>query len=660
MKNIYKSYHTIEDVLYTTDKIIMLCCTTIQKFDNTKSFWSSIFGDLKFVEILREDGLVKYHVELYKEKSSIGSKREEFYAVLKNGKRERIWKPSPYLKENTLPKGYSFTNRYLNLSYQKEEFGRISLFTPILKDIEYTNNNTMKIQGYLFLPKYSDYDIGKFKVKLIKFREEEISFEFPLQLTLVKTTEIFGFFTANDFYKFNDVKVLLFNTEIDLATVSAYSGIFNLVVENSGKTRLIQNYHTSFEKEEKTFTYNISENDLALFNFYYDDIVTVWRFEIYQMSQSEYLLLPKLENRERDSNVWLIGEYTLSARDNGMHFYHYMLKNYPEVDVYYVIEKSSKDIDNLNPSKIVEYGSYRHFEVASRAKVLVFSHMANYLIPKINTITSYKNRYRAYLKVFLQHGVIATTTVMNIMRKDIRQYELFNVSSEFEKKIITTHLGYEDDEVIVNGLPRWDRLYNEKRTSSTILVIPTYRNDLEQASEESFIESDYFKFWNTLLSNKKLIKYIEENNIKIHFFIHIILSRFINKFTANSKNILLKNSDNLQDLLLNCGMLVTDYSSVSFDALFQNKPVVYVPFDFEQMINIRGGEQYIDYKKDLPGKVCTTVNESVNEIIHRVESGWVIDDKYKDRRLKFFKYIDAKNAQRVYNSILNKLHKGQQ
>ena len=656
MKSIYKSYHVIEDVFYSVDKIIIICLVSIQKFDKINGFWSSVFGNLKFKELSRQDGLVKYQVEFYKKKSALGSKREEFYAILKNGKKERVWKPSSYLKESALPTGYSFTNRYLNLSYQEGTFGRISLFTPILKKVEYTDSS-MKIEGYLFLPRYGDDDISKFKVKLIKFREESVLFEFPLKLTLAQEREIFGLFSVNDFYKFNDVKVLMFETEIALNIISSYCGIFNLVIENSGKTRLIQNYHSSLEKEEKLCTYPINDNDLALFNFYYDDIVTVWRFEIYQMSQSEYLLLNDLEGRERDDTVWLIGEYTVSARDNGIHFYHYMLENHPEINVYYVIEKNSEDRDNLNSSKVVEYGSYQHFEVASRAKVLVFSHMANYLIPKINAITAYKNRYQSYLKVFLQHGVIATTTSMNMMRKEIRQYNLFNVSSDFEKKIITKHLHYNEDDVMVCGLPRWDRLHTEKRTSNTILIIPTYRNDLEQATDENFIESDYFKFWNTLLSNKKFIKYIEENNIKVQFFIHIILSRFIDMFKINSQNISLKNSDNLQDLLLNCGMLVTDYSSVSFDALFQSKPVVYVPFDFEQMISMRGGEQYIDYKKDLPGTICTTVDSTVNEMIVRVESGWIIDDKYKDRRLKFFEYIDNKNSKRVYQSILNKLNK---
>ena len=656
MKKIYKYYHTIDDIFYTNSNVVLVCSTSIEKFNKIRGFWSSIFGDLKYREVHRENGLVKYQVELYRDKNSVGDRREEFYATLKNGKKERVWKPSYSLAEHTLPNGYTFTNRYLNLCYQKEEFSRISLFTPILKSINY-GSEVMSIQGYLFLPRYGDYDISKFKMQFMKFREEKIMFEFPFKLTLPKDIDIFGFFNASDFYKFNDVEVFLFDIEIPLSVISSYVGIFNIVIENNNRTRLIQNYHTSFEKEEKLSTYPIDSSNLALFNFYYDDIVTVWRFEIYHIDKSQYPLLSNLKDAERSNNVWLVGEYTISARDNGMHFYHYMLDNHPEIELYYVIEKNSKDRDKLNPSRVIEYGTYQHFEVASRAKVLAFSHMPNYLIPKINYITEYKNRYKAYLKVFIQHGVIATTTSMNMVRKEIRRYDLFNVSSEFEKSIITKYLHYSDSEVVVNGLPRWDRLYNEKITSDTILIIPTYRNDLEQATDDNFIESDYFKFWNALLTNQRFIDYIEKNNIKVHFFIHIILSRFINKFSINSKNITFKNSDNLQDLLLNCGMLVTDYSSVSFDAIFQNKPVVYVPFDFENMLSMRGGEQYIDYKKDLPGEVCITIDQTVDEMISRVESGWVIDSKYEDRRLNFFKYIDNKNSQRLYQSILDRLNR---
>ena len=656
MRNINKYYHTIEDAFYTESKITLECLSSREKFDKIKGFWSSIFGNLEFLEIHREEKIVKYQVELYRDVKRIGDKREEFYAILKNGKKERVWKPSPYLKENILPKGYSFTNRYLNLCYQKKKFGRISLFTPILKHVEYTNT-TMKIQGYLFLPRYGNDNISKFKMQFMKFRDEKILFEFPFQLKLIPKDEIFGFFSSDDFYKFNDAEVFLFDIEIPLSVISFYSGIFNIVIENSGRTRLLQNYHSSLEKTEKLFAYNTNEEDLALFNFYYDDIVTVWRFEIYHMSQIEYQLLKTLKKEKREPYVWLIGEQILSAQDNGKHFYHYMIENHPEIEVYYVIEKSSKDFDCLESQGVLAYGSYKHFEVASRAKVLVFSHMPNYLIPKINHITEYKNRYKAYLRVFLQHGVIANKNV-DVMHKNIRDYDIFNVSSKLEKSIIHKNLGYSNNEIIINGLPRWDRLFKERRKSKKILIMPTFRDNLEQATEQIFKESDYFNFWNGLLSDKKFVEYIEQNNIIVYFFLHIILERFSKEFLSVSKNILFKNSDNLQDLLLECGMLVTDYSSVSFDMLFQNKPVIYVPFDSKNMMKLRGGGEYIDYQKDLPGDICFTIEETIDAIVDRVDDDWSIETKYEERRLKFFDYIDADNSKRVYHSIINRLDVG--
>ena len=137
------------------------------------------------------------------------------------------------------------------------------------------------------------------------------------------------------------------------------------------------------------------------------------------MSQKEFLLLEKLNSaKKRNKKIWLIGEYSISARDNGMHFYHYMLEEHPEIDVYYVIEKNSEDLPYIDQRKVLYFGSYKHFVIASKAKVLVFSHMERYLIPKINRITKYKKSDNAYLKVLLQHGVIATTASIDFFIKN--------------------------------------------------------------------------------------------------------------------------------------------------------------------------------------------------------------------------------------------------
>ncbi|MCK5536320.1 MAG: glycosyltransferase, partial [Bacteroidales bacterium] len=522
--NIPQTYHTIESISSTSTSIKIEAVVNCVKFDNIDYFWSSVFGVLPHKVIHRYNDLVRYQIELYNDKKKVKNDIELFYAFNKNGKKDRVWKPGHYLTKENLPNGYYFTNRYLNLSYRKGQPDRYTFFTPALRDINYTES-LMKIEGYLFLPLEKEYDLNQFKIKLSKFRDESITMQFPLEFISPERIKIFNHFSSQNFYIFNQLKVFLFKIEIPLISISDYVGIFNIGVEYNDRTRLIQNYHTALSKQEHTTTYSLDNDHLTLFNFYYDDMSSVWRFEIYHMSQNEFLQLKKLTlAKTRDKKIWIIGEYSISARDNGMHFYHYMLHEHPEIDVYYIIEKDSKDLPYLKQEKVLYYGSYKHFEIASKAKVLVFSHMERYLIPKINDITEYKENNDAYLKVFLQHGVIATTASIDFLHKKLRAYNIFNVSSEFEKKVVKEYLGYSDQEIVINGLPRWDKLYSDKMHTKTILIIPTWRNDLEKVTDEVFQQSEYFKFWNTLLSDHTFISYIEENDIKVDFFIHIILS----------------------------------------------------------------------------------------------------------------------------------------
>ena len=62
--------------------------------------------------------------------------------------------------------------------------------------------------------------------------------------------------------------------------------------------------------------------------------------------------------------------------------------------------------------------------------------------------------------------------------------------------------------------------------------MPTWRNWLGRETnflekKENFIDSEYYKKWNSLLNNKELIEYIEEENIKLYLlffnFVLIIL-----------------------------------------------------------------------------------------------------------------------------------------
>ena len=64
---------------------------------------------------------------------------------------------------------------------------------------------------------------------------------------------------------------------------------------------------------------------------------------------------------------------------------------------------------------------------------------------------------------------------------------LFVVSSKFEQKIIHDYFGYDNKEIIITGLARWDVLEDHSNLfHKEILLMPTWRSWLEDISEEQF------------------------------------------------------------------------------------------------------------------------------------------------------------------------------
>ena len=99
-------------------------------------------------------------------------------------------------------------------------------------------------------------------------------------------------------------------------------------------------------------------------------------------------------------------------------------------------------------------------------------------------------------------------------------------------------------------------------------------------------------------------------------------------------------------------LLVSDYSSVTFDFAYLKKPLIYSQFDhdtfFENQFYDKG---YFNHKVDGFGEVTTDYDITVNKIIEYIKNDCKMDKKYLKRIDKFFKYHDDKNCERVYNEI---------
>ena len=200
------------------------------------------------------------------------------------------------------------------------------------------------------------------------------------------------------------------------------------------------------------------------------------------------------------------------AQDNGFYFFKYCMEQLPEKEkkrILYVMDKSAADYAAVQKydKNVIQFMSFRYMIYLCAAEYLISSDAIRhfYIWDSPNSVYKVLYQLRKHI-IFLQHGVMAFKQCHRVFRKGGgNRMALFVVSSEFEQDIIHKYFEYDREEIIITGLPRWDVL---KSTASSekkeILLMPTWRGWLEDASEEAFKKSDYYKNYEAFLNSEKL------------------------------------------------------------------------------------------------------------------------------------------------------------
>lgn len=353
-------------------------------------------------------------------------------------------------------------------------------------------------------------------------------------------------------------------------------------------------------------------------------------------------LILKLVLKINHKEIWLISEESTSAQDNGYYLFKYIRCNNPNDKVYYAIDFKSKDYKKVEPlGNIIKWGSLKHYLYYLVAKNITTNEFANpspklfyFLHIKLNL---YNNR------VFLQRGI--TKDDIKSLYYDKTKFKLFVCGAKREYEYIKDNYNYPNNYVKYLGFPRFDELegdYNNKQ----ILIMPTYRK-----IKDSFNKSLYFKRWNSLINNKELIRCIEDNDITIYFYLHKKMQKYINSFNTTSKNIKIVNDEDINNLLKESSLLITDYSSVYMDFAYMNKPIIYYQFDYNDYRNNMYKEGYFKYAKDAFGKLILDEEDLVKKIIAYIEMNYKTEKIYIERSNKFFEEKNNMNSKRVYETI---------
>ena len=126
------------------------------------------------------------------------------------------------------------------------------------------------------------------------------------------------------------------------------------------------------------------------------------------------------------------------------------------------------------------------------------------------------------------------------------------------------------------------------------------------------------------------------------------MQKYINSFKVKTKNIkILDTKTDIQKVLKESEILITDYSSVYMDFAYMNKPVMYFQFDYEEYRKRQYQDGYFSYKDDGFGPVCDNAEDLIKDFISITKKG--LDKKYCDRMNKFFELKDQNNCDRIYD-----------
>ena len=357
-------------------------------------------------------------------------------------------------------------------------------------------------------------------------------------------------------------------------------------------------------------------------------------------------------------NLWLVMERGFDARDNAYWFFRYLRERQPRINACYVIDKASPDRDKVaRLGKVVGWRSLQHYLMYLSADMLISTHVQ----PVAPDLMAYYHLRQIGIRprgkqIFLQHGIIKDE--MKWVRYPLLKVDFFTSGGKLEYDYLVSEFGFPEGVIQYTGLCRFDNLIRGNDPSNEILVMPTWRGS-DYPQGERFYETAFYREFQSLLENPRLLRFLEERDLKLIFYPHIEMQKELDKFRSPSERIILASWQDydVQTLLMRCSLLITDYSSVFFDVGYMEKPVIYYQFDVEEFREFHYQKGYFSYEDHGFGPVVHEEEALVDAICECAGNGFQMRKEYRDRLDAFYSVRDERNCERTYQ-ILSRMSVG--
>lgn len=235
----------------------------------------------------------------------------------------------------------------------------------------------------------------------------------------------------------------------------------------------------------------------------------------------------------------------------------------------------------------------------------------------------------------------------------------FPVDSDNQRKYRISSFKTTDDTIITTGTPRIDGLYHYFKDEDMFIEEDyNYIQNLKEQGKKLFLYTPTFRETGKDVSNwfksNKLKSFLTNNNAVLICKLHPADKNFLD-FDLGNEFYKMNSTSDIYPIFKFSDAMIADYSSIYFDYLNLDKPVIhFVPDlkEFEESCR----ELYEPYETTAVGPITKTEDELINEMLNVLNNV----DNYKTDRKKIrdelFTYQDGKNCERIIEFIrgLNK------
>tara|TARA_B100000131_G_scaffold308528_1_gene338000 strand:- start:567 stop:1721 length:1155 start_codon:yes stop_codon:yes gene_type:complete len=352
----------------------------------------------------------------------------------------------------------------------------------------------------------------------------------------------------------------------------------------------------------------------------------------------------------KNENIWIFGTRSgLNYTDNSKYLFEYVNKHHPEITAVWLT--SRKNIYNMLRTK--GYTCYYRYSLKAiwiglKAGYSVFSNsnISDNMLYLNNRSTKLIQLWHGapIKKIFYDNHMWSKFEHSKLKKKIfpflIEKYDLIIALSAEDQGNFKS--AFKSKQVFITGYPRNDIIKKETNKKLTITYLPTFRGSY--GSNIDLLSR--FGFNSSLYDN-----WLKNNNATLNIQLHPdnMPDKTLLQTIRDTCIVFLSNIDS-SEIINQTDILITDYSSVFFDFLLTDLPIIFAPFDHDNYIK-KDREFYYDYSAITPGPKCNNWNDILDwiELFKNDPSHYSIERKIIKNRFHF--YQDNNSCERVYNTV---------